>query len=313
MNKRLALGRHFVRYSLLIALVGAAVYLPIGLQTGTIHLHRSSPARNSNQANASAAPVPTQHGATPWSIDFSKLKNGALSSAQWNFTTGTTVSNYNHEQQAYTARTSNVRIENGILVIEAKPDTVYGKAYSSARIDTKNKFDFKYGTLEVDMKLPAGNGTWPAAWLLPASNVYKPADYGIRSSNPYAWALNGEIDFAEAIGSIPGQNIPAIHTFNEVQQAPIYTPGYVADSATSFHRYGVIKKPGSITFTIDGKPFNTRYKTNSDPRDWPFDQPYYLILNLAIGGSWAGAQGVDTTTAPWQLQVRSISYTPLPN
>jgi beta-glucanase (GH16 family) len=80
---------------------------------------------------------------------------------------------------------------------------------------------------------------------------------------------------------------------------------------SGFHRYGIIKTPNKITFTIDGKPYASRSKKSNSPLDWPYNQPYYLILNLAIGGKWAGANGIDNASAPWLMQVKSISYRPL--
>lgn len=245
-----------------------------------------------------------------WSYIFAHYPDGALPEGDWQFEKGTTVANYNNELQAYTAETSNVRIENGLLVIEARPEEREGKRYTSARINSLGNFSFTYGTLEVDMMLPQGKGTWPAAWLMPRDNIYKPEAFGISSSDKFAWVLNGEIDFMESIGRLPGQNIPAAHSYNELQAAPTYTPAFVQAPYTKFHRYGIIKTPEKITFTLDGKPYAAREKKSDSPLDWPYDQPYYLILNLAIGGNWAGDEGIDDTTAPWQLKVRSISYKP---
>jgi beta-glucanase (GH16 family) len=248
-----------------------------------------------------------------WTYNFSDFADGALPGTDWNFEEGTKVSNYNGEDQAYTARTGNVRIENGVLVIEAKPESMYGKKYTSARINTLDKFDFDYGTIEAEMMLPAGAGTWPAAWLMPSvDKFYDPRDFGIDPLDKYAWAVNGEIDFAEAIGRTPGVNIPAAHTYNSRKSGAVtYTPGSVPNAYSQYHRYGVTKTPNSITFTIDGVPYASRVRTGDSVLDWPFNQRYYLILNLAIGGSWAGAAGIDDASAPWQLKIKSLSYRPL--
>jgi beta-glucanase (GH16 family) len=246
-----------------------------------------------------------------WSYNFSDYPEGALPSKDWRFETGTAVADYHHELQSYTSSTSNVRIEGGVLVIEARQKNLNGRQFTSGRISTLDNFSFTYGSLEVDMMLPEGTGTWPAAWLMPRDNVYKKEMFGLAQDDKLAWALNGEIDFGEAIGSLPGQNIPAAHSYNELHQAPTYTPAYVPNPYTQYHRYGVIKTPDKITFTLDGKPYATRQKTSDSPLDWPFNQPYYLILNLAIGGDWAGDEGVDISFAPWRLQVKSISYKPL--
>jgi beta-glucanase (GH16 family) len=229
----------------------------------------------------------------------------------WNFETGSLTASYNKEAQTYTSRRENVRIENGALVIEAKHQYQNGKQFTSARINTKDKFSFTNGKLEVAMMLPKGSGTWPAAWLLPQNSIYKSSDYGISKADKFGWALNGEVDFAESIGSLPGQNIPAAHSYREVQSMPTYTPAYVDAPYTEYHSYGVIKTPDTITFTLDGQPYASRHKSSASPLDWPYDQPYYLIINLAVGGNWAGANGIDASSAPWQLKIKSISYTPL--
>ena len=245
-----------------------------------------------------------------WTYDFSQYPDGALSPNDWQFEKGTKVADYHNELQAYTDRTSNVRVENGLLVIDAHREQYEERQFTSARITTANSFAFTYGTLEVDMMLPEGKGTWPAAWLMPRDSIYSPADYGIDKSNKHQWAVNGEIDFAEAIGRLPGQNIPAAHSYNSFSTAPVYTPAFIKNPYTQFHRYGIIKTADKITFTLDGTPYATRTKNSDSPLDWPFNQPYYLILNLAIGGNWAGQEGIDEASAPWQLKVRSISYTP---
>ena len=100
----------------------------------------------------------------PWTYNFSNLPDGPLNRREWNFQEGNAIADYNREEQTYTSRMQNIRIENGALVIEAKVEELNGKKYSSARIDTHGIFDFQYGTLEVEAILPEGVGTWPAAW-----------------------------------------------------------------------------------------------------------------------------------------------------
>lgn len=243
-----------------------------------------------------------------WRYDFSTLPDGQPPADDWNFEHGVEVANYNNELQAYTPRPENVRIEHGVLVLEAHQESFMDKDFTSARINTLQKFEFTHGIIEVDMKVPRGNGTWPAAWLMPAHNIYNPDDYGIRAEDKFRWALNGEIDFAESIGSIPNQNIPGAHTYNQLNRGTIYTPAHIDNPYDEFHRYSVMKEPNKLTFMIDGVPYATREKKSDSPLEWPYEQPYYLILNLAVGGSWAGQKGIDTASAPWQMQVRSISY-----
>lgn len=247
----------------------------------------------------------------PWNYTFDEQKSQSLDLSIWTIENGNQTADYNQESQTYTNRKQNVRVEGDALVIHARAEERNGKRYTSARINTKESFAFTYGTLEVEMKLPRGVGTWPAAWLMPQKDIYKASDYVVTGTQ-YEWALNGEIDFLEAVGYIPGEVIPAAHSYNSLQGSTIYTPGYVKDPHTTYHRYGVIKTPTSISFTIDGKVYATREKTSNSVYDWPYDQPYYLILNLAIGGSWGGEQGVDDMSAnAWKLYVRSVNYKPL--
>lgn len=253
-----------------------------------------------------------------WVYNFGNLPSGALPSKDWNFEEGNLVPSYNREAQTYTSRPENVRVENGHLVIEGRQESYNERSYTSARINTLGKFSFTYGTIEVDAKLPRGSGTWPAAWLLPADSKYNPEDLGIDDADTCRWATNGEIDFLEAIGRTPNQNIPATHTYNSLHNKKSrYTPAHIKDPYSKFHRYGITKSPGKIEFTLDGKTYATREQSSENPKDWPFEQSYYVIINLALGGGWGAdskhfpPDGIDTSKAPWQLQVRSLSYKPL--
>lgn len=258
-------------------------------------------------------PVAKHHNPSKsWSYNFNEFPDGSLSSNDWNFEVGNKVADINNEAQTYTSRKKNIRVEDGALVIEARRENLNNKKYSSARIDTKGKFDFQYGTLEIDAMLPKGIGTWPAAWLLPANAKYDPSDYGIDKKDRLRWAINGEIDVLESVGFLPNENYPNLHSYNEFRSAPKLHRGYVKTAYTEYHRYGMIKTPSKISFTLDGIPYYTQYKESNSPLDWPFDQAYYLIINLTIGGSWGGATGViDDSLAPWQMKIKSISYEPL--
>lgn len=256
---------------------------------------------------------------TEWTYDFANIPNGPLPTDFWNFDIGTKVANYNNEAQAYTNNLKNIRVEDGILIIEAIKENYDGKHFTSARINTFKKFSFLYGTLETDMILPQGIGTWPAAWLLPRYDIYNPKNYNVNQHNKFIYTFNGEIDFMETIGRLVNENYPAAHTY-----ASLNSPGEgipilksVPDAYTKFHKYGVIKTPDLISFTLDGEVYATVKKNGNSPINWPFDQPYYLIINLALGGNWAGGDprfppyGIDESKAPWQLKTRSIHYTPL--
>jgi beta-glucanase (GH16 family) len=246
-----------------------------------------------------------------WTYDFSEQPEGALDTKLWNIEDGPFTASFNGELQTYTNRTDNVRIEDGVLVLEAKPEIRDGKTYTSGRIDTQNTFTFTHGTLEVEAMLPRGVGTWPAAWLMPSRERYKASDFPEATDQKRLLTLNGELDFLESVGYQPGQNIPAAHTYNSLDRPPVVTPAFTTNPYDEYHRYGIIKTPSSIEFTLDGEVYARRDKISDDPLEWPFEQPYFLIINLALGGEWAGAYGIDDSSSPWQYKIKSINYSPL--
>lgn len=302
--------KNLANYAVLIAVVVMmGAYFP--LASTALGTRNQAPSIDEVKSQVQV-PAPRVHDDTkPYFYNFEDMANGPISSKVWEIENGNTLASYNREAQTYTNRQQNVRVEDGALVIQAMKENINNREYSSARINSRPSFHFTYGTLEVTAMLPRGVGTWPAAWLMPANDRYDPNFLGIQKDDPLRWAANGEIDFLESIGSLPGQNIPAAHSYNEFQRAPTVTPVFVNDAYTTYHRYGIIKTPNSITFTIDGVPYAERIKNSDDPKEWPYDQAYYLILNLALGGSWAGIDGIDDASAPWQYKVKSISYLPL--
>jgi beta-glucanase (GH16 family) len=311
--------KHYNRFSIIISAMAVLIFAVYSNLLISVVRHAkielpfnsSSSQVSAAQANYRQKPNTGHYSAQGWTFNYSAMQDDPLSKKDWNFESGPSSGNYNSEAETYTSRQKNIRIDNGALIIEALKENRGGRPYTSARINTKDKFAFTYGKLDVTMKLPAGAGTWPAAWLLPNGHAYKASDFGIANKDPYAWALNGEIDFSESIGSVPGVNLPAAHSYNELQRSPTITPAQVSGAFSEYHTYGVIKEPGKITFTLDGVPYATRVRNSESPLEWPYEQPYYLILNLAIGGEWAGASGIDDSMAPWRMQVKSISYRPL--
>lgn len=246
----------------------------------------------------------------PWVYNFGDQPNGKIDTKLFNIEDGPTTANYNNELETYSNSTSNVRIQDGTLILDAHQENKDGKSYTSGRVDTNGSFSFIYGTVEVTAKLPRGVGTWPAAWLLPADPIYKAAYFKNATDQNHLYTLNGELDFLESVGYLPGQNVPAAHSYNSLAQAAVYTPGFVTNPYDEYHTYGIIKTPTSIEFTIDGNVYASRDKSSNDPLDWPFNQPYYLILNLSLGGTWGGKNGIDDSSAPWLYSIKSISYTP---
>ena len=280
--------------------------------------HTTVPTPEVTASPSETIPVPEMDPSKPWVYDFGKLPDGPIPERDWNYITGTDIPDIHGEAEIYTSRPENVRVQNGLLVIEGRKENYGGRAFTSARIDTKGKFAFTYGHIEVLMEVPDGVGSWPAAWMMPDQPMYNPDDFGVGANDPYRWAMNGEIDFAEMIGSIPGQNIPAAHSIGRLRAGVDYTPGTISKPYTQFHRYGLIKTPDKLTFTIDGKPFAHRTPNSNSPMDWPFNQPYYLILDLALGGTWAGSEkqkyppyGIDTKHSPWLMRIKQIYYKPI--
>lgn len=198
----------------------------------------------------------------------------------------------NNELQSYTA-TGNAAIENGNLIITAKKESNAGKNYTSARLITKGKGDWKYGRFEVRAKLPLGRGTWPAIWLLNSDNFYGP------------WPSSGEIDIMEHVGYDQDNVHCTIHTasFNGQLNTQKSAATVVAGASTDFHIYRVDWTPFSVTGYVDDIKYFTYTNSNSGFTAWPFDQNFYMILNIAVGGNWGGAQGVDDSVFPATMLV----------
>ena len=213
-----------------------------------------------------------------WSDEFDGT---ALDESVWGYNTGGGGWG-NQELQYYTSRPENIRVQNGMLEIEARKEEYENRQYTSARILTKDKKTFTYGRIEARIKFPGGKGTWPAFWMLGNGN----------------WPACGEIDIIEHVGSLPNRASFALHTpdkngnkGNNWSQLKWFDYSLADD----FHTYGIEwaqeEKDGKdvIRFTIDGETYAEAWESQvDDPKYWPFNQPEYIILNLAIGGKMGG-------------------------
>jgi beta-glucanase (GH16 family) len=200
----------------------------------------------------------------------------------------------NNELQYYTAgRLQNARVENGMLSITAIKEEDNGKAYTSARLVSKNKADFTYGKIEVRAKLPHGKGTWPAIWMLPTG--WKYGD----------WPKSGEIDIMEFVGYMPDSVFASVHTalYNHAIGTQSTHGLMLADLATGFHVYALEWTAKKMRFFVDGKKFHEFLNNGKGPGAWPFDEQFHIILNLAVGGNWGGKMGVDERIFPQQMLV----------
>lgn len=202
----------------------------------------------------------------------------------------------NEEAQYYTARAENLRIENGLLVIEARKERYQGFSFTSASLATIDHRHFRYGRVEVRTKLPSARGTWPAAWLLGA-------DIG-----EVGWPASGEIDVMEHVGHDPGRIYGTVHTATHNHLLANAKGGSIeVNSATAaFHLYAVEWSPERIDFFVDERRYHTVHKDGDGDDAWPFDKPFYLILNLAIGGNWGGERGIDDAAFPQRFLIDHV-------
>ena len=194
----------------------------------------------------------------------------------------------NEEAQYYTARPENLRVENGALVIEARKEPYQGFAYTSASLTTIDHEHFLYGRVELRAKIPAGKGTWPAAWLLGAD------------INEIGWPASSEIDIMEHVGHEPARIYGTVHTpaYNHVLNTSKGGSLDLEAPWARFHVYAVEWSMDRIDFFVDDRRYFTFANEDGGASVWPFEKPHYLILNLAIGGSWGGERGIDDAGFP---------------
>lgn len=234
-----------------------------------------------------------------WSDEFDV--DGLPNPAKWDYDTSRNPPPgwYNHELQYYARdRAENARVEGGRLIITARKESLTsaadygGQRYTSARLLTRGKASWTYGFMEVRAKLPCGLGTWPAIWML-----------GTKG----AWPDDGEIDIMEHVGKNPGQILGSIHT-----RANNWTLGTqktrtttVSDACTAFHNYQLTWTADKILIGVDDvNYFEYANPKTGDYGQWPFDNPQFLILNIAIGGDLGGA--VDDSIFPVQMEVEHV-------
>jgi beta-glucanase (GH16 family) len=206
----------------------------------------------------------------------------ALDASSWGFDLGAGGWG-NGEAERYTSRPENIRVEGGALVIEARREKYQGSYYTSARVKTQGLRAFRYGRIEARIKVPSGMGLWPAFWLL-GSDI-----------SEVGWPACGEIDAMEYVGRDPR----GVH-------GTIHGPGYSGargltkrldaglEVADDFHVYAVEWEEGRIRWFFDGKEYSSVSKADIGDRAWAFDKPFFIILNLAVGGNWPGPAALDT-------------------
>ncbi|CAL9559602.1 RICIN domain-containing protein [Streptomyces atacamensis] len=238
--------------------------------------------------------------------NFDGPAGSAVDSRRWQLETGDNSGN-NHERQYYTPGNANAALDgNGNLVITARKENPgnyqcwYGRCeYTSARMNTAGKFTTTYGHIEARMKLPRGQGMWPAFWML---------GHDIGS---VGWPNSGEIDIMENVGYEPGTVHGTLHgpgySGGEGIGAGYTLPGGRA-FADDFHTFAVDWSPNSITWSVDGQVYQRRTPADLGGDRWVFDKPFFLILNLAVGGDWPGLPD-SSTVFPQKLVVDYVRVT----
>jgi len=217
----------------------------------------------------------------------------------------------NDEQQSYTDRLRNVRVEEGVLTIEAHREDYNNAEYTSGRLHAAGKGDLLYGRIEVRAKLPAGQGTWPAIWMLPSdpfryATSCSPGDDWQGSKSCDAWPNSGEIDIMEHVGYDMNRVHGTVHT-----KAYYWVNGEQRKSSVEadrvdqqFHVYAMEWSPKRIDIYYDDALYFTYLNQGEGWQAWPYDHPFHLILNLAVGGGWGSAGGpTDITAFPAKMQV----------
>ena len=194
----------------------------------------------------------------------------------------------NNELQSYVKGSDVAEVSNGTLKINLFKD---GSDIKSARIYAKRNQGWQYGYFEASIKLPEGKGTWPAFWMMPV--------------NFKTWPGDGEIDIMESVGYDPNVVVSTIHCnkYNNGGTAIESARRTISNAYTEFHKYALEWTPERMVFFVDGIKLLTYNNDGTGKDAWPFNAPFYIILNLAWGGSWGGVQGVDESCLPATMEV----------
>jgi len=216
-----------------------------------------------------------------WSDEFNGRK---LNDNEWNYETGGGGWG-NQELEYYTSRSQNIFESYGNLVIEARKESYNGNQYTSARITTQGKEEFTYGRIDIRAKLPVAQGMWPALWML-GSNI----------SN-VGWPTCGETDIMELIGKNPKQVVGSLHWKKADGSEATYNNSYTLaseDFSQHFHVFSLIWSQDSLKIEVDDIPYMKASRQDLSDGTYPFDNPSFLIFNVAVGGIWPGSP--DATT-----------------
>jgi beta-glucanase (GH16 family) len=217
-----------------------------------------------------------------WQDEFNV--DGAPDNTLWSYDIGTGNNGWgNNELQYYTSRPENIVVENGMLKITAKRELYLGSGYTSAKIVTKGIFEKKYGRFEARIKLPWGKGLWPAFWML-GSNI-----------DQVSWPQCGEIDIMEYLGNRPTSVFGTVHGPGYSGGASISKTYTLANNRfdNDFHVFGIEWGENYINYYVDDVLYN-QITPDDVPGEWVFNDSFYMILNMAVGGNLPGSPNQDT-------------------
>jgi len=226
-----------------------------------------------------------------WSDEFNY--KGLPDKSKWGYDTGGHGWG-NHEREYYTEkRLENASVKDGMLSITAIKEPYKNAEYTSARLVSKNKGDWKYGRIEVRAKLPKGRGLWPAIWMLPSD--WKYGD----------WPTSGEIDIMEHVGYERDSIYGTVHTgaYNHRIGTQKGSRTFRTDLSDTFHNYTLVWTENKMEMYVDDENYFTFLNEKKTEKEWPFDQRFHLLLNVAVGGDWGGKKGVDDSVFPQQMLV----------
>lgn len=258
-----------------------------------------------NDKTKKQAQSPVDNYILAWADEFDHI--GKPDTTKWGYEYGLIR---NREKQYYTDTLKNARVENGFLILEGHKEAIKNEAfvskeakrweerdelaeYTSASLTTKGFAEWTYGKIEVKAKLPEGVGLWPAIWMLG------------QNWKQVGWPECGEIDIMEHVGFEKDSIFGTIHTqaYNHMKGTQKGKKIFIDKPYEEFHVFAIEWTPEKIDFLLDGVVYNHVENEHKAADEWPFDQPFHLKLNIAIGGMLGGRMGIDDSVLPQQMVV----------
>lgn len=233
-----------------------------------------------------------------WSDEFDEA--GLPDPKKWDYDMGGSGWG-NNELQYYTNDLKNAQVVGGVLKITAIKEKKEGKEFTSSRLVSRGKGDFLYGRFEIKAKLPTGRGTWPALWMLPTDWAYGD------------WPRSGEVDIIEHVGYDQDRVHMSVHTeaYNHIIGTQKTNSKMVSSVSEDFHIYRLDWTPYAIRGYVDNVKLFEFINDGTGVNSWPFDKRFHFLINLAVGGDWGGAQGVDSTIFPKSMEVDYVRVYPM--